>query len=69
MAIFSVEPNERVTFAVHYEDEHLLVVAKPARMLTLPGEGGESGTLLNGLFVRYGRELQNLGRQIGRAHV
>ncbi|GIW74726.1 MAG: hypothetical protein KatS3mg103_1248 [Phycisphaerales bacterium] len=59
----SVEPNERVRFEIRHQDEHLLVVSKPARLPTTPGKGHRSDTLLNGLFARFGPQLQNLGRQ------
>lgn len=65
-----VEPNPRVTFGVRHEDEHLIVVDKPARVVTQPGVGHEHDTLLNGLFARYGRELARLGaaRDHGLVH-
>lgn len=67
---YSVEPNERVTFGLAYADEHLLVVEKPAGVPTQPGKGHQRDTLLNGLFARYGRALQNLGarRDYGLLH-
>ncbi|MBX3365271.1 MAG: RluA family pseudouridine synthase [Phycisphaeraceae bacterium] len=70
MSSFSIEQNERVTYKVHHEDEHLLVVAKPARLVTQPGIGHDRGSLLNGLFARYGARLQNLGaaRDFGLVH-
>lgn len=55
------EPNERVGFKVHFEDAHLAVVEKPPGLVTTPGKGHESDSLLNGLFARYGQTLQNLG--------
>ncbi|MFI4892548.1 MAG: RluA family pseudouridine synthase [Phycisphaerales bacterium JB058] len=55
------EPNERVGFKVHYEDEHLAVVEKPPGLVTTPGKGHEYDSLLNGLFARYGHTLQNVG--------
>ncbi len=66
----SVEPNPRVTFRVHYEDEHLLVVEKPARVVTQPGVGHQHDTLLNGLFATHAERLQNLGgvRDFGLVH-
>ncbi len=63
MAHLSIEPNELVTFKVAYEDDQLLVVVKPARVVTLPGKGHDRNTLLNGLFARYGNVLQNMGRE------
>jgi 23S rRNA pseudouridine1911/1915/1917 synthase len=58
----SIEPNERVTYKVRYEDEDLIVVDKAARLVTQPGLGHLNDTLMNGLFAAYGAKLQNLGR-------
>lgn len=63
MPTLSVEPNPRVTFALHYEDDHLAVVAKPPHVPTQPGKGHLNDTLLNGLFARWGERLQQLGKQ------
>jgi 23S rRNA pseudouridine1911/1915/1917 synthase len=58
----SIEPNERITYKVRYEDADLLVIDKRAGLVTQPGKGHERDTLLNGLFAKYGAQLQNLGR-------
>lgn len=65
-----VEPNERVTFAVHHADDHMLVVEKPTRVVTQPGVGHQHDTLLNGLVARYPKQLNNLGvnRDFGLVH-
>lgn len=70
MAKFSIEPNERVTFKLHHEDDDLLVIEKPAKLVTQPGMGHDDDSLLNGLFVQYGIQLQNLGkaRDFGLLH-
>ena len=70
MATFSVEPNPDVTFKARYEDEHVVVINKPARIVTLPGLGHEKDSLLNGLFAAYGPKLQKLGkaRDFGMLH-
>lgn len=70
MANLSVEPNPQVTFKVRYEDEHVLVINKPARTVTTPGLGHEHDSLLNGLFAAYGPRLQKLGkaRDFGLLH-
>src|SRR4051812_3205574 len=39
-------------FAVAYEDEHLLVVDKPAGVVVHPGQGREDGTLVQALAGR-----------------
>ncbi len=50
-----------VPFAVVYEDEHLLVVNKPAGLVVHPGAGNPDGTLVNGL-LDYRPSLQHLPR-------
>lgn len=62
---FSVYPNSKVEFAVRWEDESLLVVEKPAGVVTQPGKKHERDSLLNGLFVSYGHALQNMGSDRG----
>lgn len=61
MTHFSVEPNETISYDIRYVDEHLLVVEKPPHIVTQPGKKHEKTSLLNGLFARYGQQLQNLG--------
>ncbi len=43
---------EHVDFPVVHEDEHLLVIDKPAGLVVHPAAGHWSGTLLNGLLAR-----------------
>jgi 23S rRNA pseudouridine1911/1915/1917 synthase len=43
---------EAMPLDVVYEDEHLLVVNKPAGLVVHPAPGNWSGTLLNGLLAR-----------------
>lgn len=70
MATFSIEPSERVPFRIRFEDEHLLVVEKPAGVPTQPGRGHSTDTLMNGVFARHGPRLQKLGkaRDFGLLH-
>lgn len=70
MATLSVTPNPNVTYALAYEDEHILVVAKPPRVPTQPGEGHATDTLLNALFATHAQRLQALGkaRDFGLLH-
>ncbi|MFQ5430692.1 MAG: RluA family pseudouridine synthase [Phycisphaerae bacterium] len=65
MREYSVEPNPTVPFEVAHADAHLLVVAKPPGVVTQPGKKHERTSLLNGLFCRYGKPLQNLGAARG----
>jgi 23S rRNA pseudouridine1911/1915/1917 synthase len=46
-------PDETVQFSVLYEDEHLIVIDKPAGLVVHPAKGHDSGTLVNGLLARY----------------
>jgi 23S rRNA pseudouridine1911/1915/1917 synthase len=50
----SAEPDASVVLAVEYEDEHLLVVNKPAGLVVHPARGHATGTLVNGLLARPG---------------
>jgi 23S rRNA pseudouridine1911/1915/1917 synthase len=43
---------EEMELGVAYEDEHLLVVDKPAGLVVHPGAGHASGTLVHGLLQR-----------------
>ena len=45
-----LEPEE-VPFTVRYRDEDLLVVDKPAGVVTHPSRGHEGGTLVHGLLA------------------
>jgi 23S rRNA pseudouridine1911/1915/1917 synthase len=53
-----------------HEDADLLVVNKPAGMVTQPGKGHAMDSLLNGLFATHGKLLHNLGarRDFGLLH-
>ncbi len=44
---------QAMTLAVLFEDEHLLVLDKPAGLVVHPAPGHWSGTLLNGLLARF----------------
>lgn len=46
---------EDIALEIHYEDEHLLVVNKPAGMVTHPAHGNFSGTLVNALLHHLGQ--------------
>ena len=44
-------PDPAVRFAVVFEDEHLLVVDKPAGLVVHPARGHRTGTLVSGLLA------------------
>ena len=55
-----LEPDPDVSFSVRYEDDHLLVVDKPAGVVVHPGAGRDRGTLCHGLLAHY-PELAQVG--------
>jgi len=70
VANFTIEPNDRVVFKVRHADDDVLVIDKPAHVVSTPGAGHDRGSVLNGLFATYGKQLQNLGkdRDFGMLH-
>ncbi len=54
------EPDPGVEFSVVYDDEHVIVVDKPAGLVVHPGAGNPEHTLVNGLLARY-PELAEIG--------
>lgn len=52
---------EPIPVDVVFEDEHLLIVNKPAGLVVHPGAGNATGTLMNGL-LHYAPELEVLPR-------
>jgi 23S rRNA pseudouridine1911/1915/1917 synthase len=55
-----IEPDPSVEVPVVHEDEHLLVIDKPAGLVVHPGAGNRTGTLVHGLLARY-PELLGVG--------
>jgi 23S rRNA pseudouridine1911/1915/1917 synthase len=54
------EPQE-IPFPIVYEDEHLLVVDKPAGLVVHPAAGNRDGTLVNALLHHCGASLSGIG--------
>jgi len=52
---------EEISLEVVYEDEHLLVINKPAGLVVHPAAGHADGTLVNAL-LNYAPEVENLPR-------
>ncbi len=57
-AALVAEPG--IEFSVVHEDEHLLVIDKPAGLIVHPGAGQPTGTLVHGLLARY-PEVRGVG--------
>jgi 23S rRNA pseudouridine1911/1915/1917 synthase len=54
------EPQE-IPLPIVYEDEHLLVVDKPAGLVVHPAAGNRDGTLVNALLHHCGASLSGIG--------
>ncbi len=52
---------ESMTLDIAFEDDHLLIVNKPAGLVVHPGAGNPGGTLMNGLLAHH-PGLENLPR-------
>lgn len=61
---------EPIPLAIAFEDDHLVVVDKPAGMVVHPAPGAESGTLVNALLAHCGETLPVTGdaRRPGIVH-
>lgn len=61
---------ENISLTVVYEDEHLIVIDKPAGLVVHPAPGHHSGTLVNALLAHCGDSLSGIGgeRRPGIVH-
>lgn len=56
------EPEaENIPLMILYEDEHLIVIDKPAGMVVHPAPSNETGTLVNALIHHCGASLKGIG--------
>lgn len=60
--------GEDIPLDIVFEDEHLLVVNKPAGMVVHPGHGNYSGTLINALIYRFDNLPNNSSERPGLVH-
>lgn len=58
------QPDPTVAIDVVYDDDHIIVIDKPAGLVVHPGAGNPDGTLVNGLLARF-PEIGQVG-QLGR---
>lgn len=52
---------EEIQLKIIFEDDHVVVVDKPAGMVVHPAPGSPSGTLVNALLHHFGGELSGIG--------
>lgn len=62
--------GQDIPLNVVYEDEHLIVIDKPAGLVVHPAGGHEDGTLVNALIAHCGESLSGIGgvRRPGIVH-
>jgi len=61
-AAVPAEPSpEALPLSIVYEDEHLIVIDKPAGLVVHPAAGHQSGTLVNALLAHCGESLSGIG--------
>lgn len=56
-----VPKPENIPLDVIFEDEHLIVINKPAGLVVHPGAGNPTGTLVNALLHHCGSSLSGIG--------
>ena len=72
--LFEYPPNEnlllpeKIDLDIIYEDEHIVVVNKPAGMVVHPGHGNYKGTLINALIYHFENLPQNSSNRPGLVH-
>jgi 23S rRNA pseudouridine1911/1915/1917 synthase len=52
---------EAIPLNVVYEDDHVIVIDKPAGLVVHPGAGNRAGTLVNALLAHCGGRLSSIG--------
>lgn len=52
---------EAIPLDVVYEDDHVIVIDKPAGLVVHPGAGNRAGTLVNALLAHCGGRLSSIG--------
>lgn len=55
---------EKIDLNIVYEDEHLMIIYKPAGMVVHPGSGNYTGTLLNGVAYYLQQQNPNINEDI-----
>lgn len=63
-----VAQPEEIDIPIVYEDDELLVVDKPAGMVTHPAHGATSGTLVNALLAHIGMDMPGDPLRAGLVH-
>ena len=57
----AIPQAENIPLTIVFEDEHLIVIDKPAGLVVHPASGHETGTLVNALIAHCGESLSGIG--------
>jgi 23S rRNA pseudouridine1911/1915/1917 synthase len=60
-AIAPEPEGEHIPLTIVFEDEHLIIINKPAGLVVHPAAGHEHGTLVNALIAHCGNSLSGIG--------
>ena len=65
-----VPAAQKMPLAIRFEDEHLIIIDKPAGLVVHPAPGNPEGTLVNALLAHCGESLAGIGgvRRPGIVH-
>lgn len=63
-AIPAVPEGQDIPLPIVYEDEHLIVIDKPAGLVVHPAAGNRDGTLVNALIAHCGPSLRGIGGEL-----
>ncbi len=59
--VSAIPQPESIPLTILFEDRHLLVIDKPAGLVTHPAPGNEEGTLVNAVLAHCGETLPGIG--------
>ena len=57
----AIPQGENIPLNIVFEDEHLIIIDKPAGLVVHPANGHETGTLVNALIAHCGDSLSGIG--------
>jgi 23S rRNA pseudouridine1911/1915/1917 synthase len=63
-AIAAEPQGQAIPMTIVFEDEHLLVIDKPAGLVVHPAAGNRDGTLVNALIAHCGESLRGIGGEL-----
>lgn len=62
--IYAEPLGQAIPLTIVYEDEHVIVIDKPAGLVVHPAAGNRDGTLVNALIAHCGESLRGIGGEL-----